>query len=70
MGPDPEPRQSIGRFDGKRAVMKPDTRGPEPTYLLEMKGWMGRIILEPPEGLIGKAADILGKSVVSGPEGW
>jgi hypothetical protein len=54
---DPEPKDSIPRFDGNSAVMDAHAGGVKPADLLEMKRRMPRIVVEPLEGAIRKALD-------------
>jgi len=56
MGPDPEPDQTVGRFDGKRSMMRTYTGRPEATNLLDAKRWMPRISLQVRERLIRELA--------------
>ena len=65
---DPEPEQSIGRLDGDGPVMEPDTRGPEPTDLLEVKRWVSGVGSEKGERLISELPNLSGKRSVAGPE--
>ena len=46
MGPDPEPHQTVGRFHGKRSMMRTYTGRPEAPNLLDAKRWMPRISLQ------------------------
>lgn len=46
MGADPEPYESVERFDGKGAVLCPDADGPEAADLLEVERRMTRGLLE------------------------
>jgi hypothetical protein len=54
---DPEPHKPIACFDGESAVVSADPGRPEPANLLEVEGWMTRVLLQPRVRLIGEGLD-------------
>ena len=58
MRADPEPHQSVCRFDRERTVANADPSGPEPTDLLEVERWMPRVLLQTGICLIGESLHI------------
>lgn len=46
MGADPEPYESVERFDGEGAVVSPDPGRPEAADPLEMERRMTRVLLQ------------------------
>ena len=61
-------RQRRGARTGS-LIVRPDTRGPEPTDFLEMKRGMPGVGLEKREGLVSELLDFGGKVPVAGPKG-
>ena len=58
MGADPEPYESVGRFDCKRAVVSPHSHRPEAADLLEVERRVARVVLQPRVRLIGEVLDM------------
>ena len=69
MAADPEPDQAaVRRFDREDAVASADASRPELIYLLEVKRWMSRILLQASVRLIGEIPNLLWRSSVERPE--
>ncbi len=56
MAANPEPDESVGRFDSQGSVVSADPRRPEPADSLEMKGGVPGILLQALVRLIGEIA--------------
>ena len=58
MAANPEPDESVCRFDGEGAVVGANASRPEPADLLEVKRRMPGVLLQPCVGLIGEFANL------------
>lgn len=68
MGADPEPQQTVGSLDRKRAIMQSYPRRPETTNLLEAERRVLMVDLQEFERLVGKLLNLDGKRSVAGLE--
>jgi len=68
VAPDPEPDESVVDLDRERAVAAPYPRRPDVSRLLEPKGRVPRILLEPIESLVGESLDLWREVPIRGPE--
>ena len=68
MAPDPEPDESVVDLDCEGAVATPYPRRPDVSRLLEPKGRVPRILLEPIESLVGESLDLWREVPIRGPE--
>jgi hypothetical protein len=65
---DPEPHETVGRFDREGPMMTPNPRRPESTHLPEVQGRMLRVVFQVTVGSIGEPLDLWRQGAVAGPE--
>jgi hypothetical protein len=58
MAADPEPDEIVRRFDREGSIVSADASRPEPTYLLEVKRGVSRILVQASVGLIGELPNL------------
>ena len=55
---DPEPHETVGRFDREGPMMTSNPHRPEPAHLLEVQRRMVRVVFQVTVGSIGEPLDL------------